>query len=63
MTVAHAPGGGVTHDLAADAKLYGALVSPADILNGKVDPPEKMKDFYRALTALAAYSALGLKES
>ena len=48
----HCSGGGISHNLPANAKKYGAHVTPEDILNGVVDVPSDMADFYRELSSL-----------
>ncbi|KAK9903268.1 hypothetical protein WJX75_001246 [Coccomyxa subellipsoidea] len=46
-------GGTITHAKAANAKAYGALVSPEDILSGRIDSPASLDPVYKELTALS----------
>lgn len=46
-------GGTITHAKAANAKAYGGLVSPDDILSGRIDPPASLDPVYKQLTALS----------
>ncbi len=46
-------GGQMTHNNAANAKAYGALVTPDDILSGRVDAPANMTALYEQLTELS----------
>ncbi|BDA50073.1 probable SH3 domain-containing YSC84-like protein 1 [Coccomyxa sp. Obi] len=46
-------GGQMTHNNAANAKAYGALVTPDDILSGRVDAPADMAALYKQLTKLS----------
>lgn len=43
----------MTHNNAANAKAYGALVTPDDILSGRVDAPADMAALYEQLTQLS----------
>lgn len=54
-------GGTITHAKAANAKAYGALVPPEDILSGRVDAPASLDLLYKELTALSA-SAMSAPE-
>ena len=46
----------MSHNMPANAKKYGAHVTPEDILNGTVDVPSDMADFYRELSSLTEKS-------
>lgn len=45
-------GGGISHDSAANKKKYSDHVTPEDILDGRVNPPQDMEPFYAELRSL-----------
>lgn len=53
LTTMYFPGGQMTHNNAANAKAYGAWVTPDDILSGRVDAPADMAALYDQLKELS----------